>query len=460
MIGLFILFFANSIFLGTNDGMERTFVGSFTGDAVISSENNSSVSLFGNELPIVSNLETIHPLYSHQQIKEKLENVLEIESMTSIVSVQSLMTIDNVNNPVALFGIDPETYFTVCTDIKRLNGDLSQLGESGVFLNAVLADQMETKIQRPLIIGEEIKFTVSTGSSFRIRTAPFLGIQEYSGATEALDLVVLADLTIVRSLADYTLGFTFGKDSPDLSGKSNDDFNFDDLFSENLDVTENEAEEFSFENFEHDLADKKDRDSLLLTDNGAWSFILIKAFDDQRSVMLKKVNRILKGSQQGAVLLTWKQAAGSTALILFAIQSLFYLGLGFLGVGAVLVIMNALVFSVLERAGEIGTMRSLGASPGFIRSIFMIESLIITLGGAILGIILGIISIYLVQVSDMKLSNPLLISLFGGSELNPLITVKSIFVHLALAICIGSLAWIYPVSLAMKVQPITAMSKR
>jgi putative ABC transport system permease protein len=322
-----------------------------------------------------------------------------------------------------------------------------------------LAAEIEVSLQRPLEVGEPVKFTVSSGNSFRIRTAPFLGIHEYSGRTEALDRVVLADLTTVRSLADYTQGYNAIENDNESAGNSEDLFNFNDLFSEDLDVTASEVDEFSFEAFESDLADTGDRDTLLMTDNGAWSFILIKAIKGRQSEMFNNVKAVLIDSESAIELLSWQQAAGSSALILFAVQSLFYLGLGFLGSGAVLVIMNALVFSVLERVGEIGSMRSLGATPGFIRSLFMMESMIVTLGGAILGIGIGLITVHIVQISGITLSNPLLVSVFGGSDLNPVITVKSVILHLLLALILGGLAWIYPVSLAMKVQPVTAMSK-
>jgi len=54
-------------------------------------------------------------------------------------------------------------------------------------------------------------------------------------------------------------------------------------------------------------------------------------------------------------------------------------------------IANALLMSVTERFKEIGTMKCLGALSGFIRQLFLIESLFIGLVGSLLGIIIGIL---------------------------------------------------------------------
>ena len=459
MIGLAVLFLANSIFQGTTDGLKKTFIGSFTGDAVISSGSSSSFSLFGNEVPIVSDIETIPPLYTHNLILEKLKQIPEINAFTSIVSVPSNMTINYNSNHAFLFGIDPETYFDVCPDVSLIKGDISALTGSGVFLNSVIAEEMEDRLKRSLKIGEQISFTMYSGNSFRIRTVPLLGIHQYSGSTEALDLVVLADLTTARSLADYTLGFTSADDENQVIEETVDPFSLDDLFTENNDVMDMNNAGVDLQEIESNLADTEERDSLVLTDSGAWSFILLKAEEGKSRLLNRKLNKTFGDSQFDAAVLSWRQAAGGSALIFFAVQSLFYIGLGFLGLGAVLVIMNALVFSVLERTGEIGTMRSMGAAPGFIRTLFMMESLIITMSGALMGIGLGAIFARLLQVLNIQLTNSLLISLFSSTELNPLITISSVFSHLLIALILGGLAWIYPVSLAMKIQPVTAMNK-
>jgi putative ABC transport system permease protein len=128
--------------------------------------------------------------------------------------------------------------------------------------------------------------------------------------------------------------------------------------------------------------------------------------------------------------------------------------------GAVLIVMNALVISVLERSGEIGSMRALGASRGFIRSLFVLETMILTVLAACVGVAFGAAFCAFVSGTGIPLDNPLLASLFGGKVVRPRAETGAALFHVAGAALIGSLAWIYPVSIALKIQPVHAMTEK
>ncbi len=52
-------------------------------------------------------------------------------------------------------------------------------------------------------------------------------------------------------------------------------------------------------------------------------------------------------------------------------------------------VMNVMLISVAERRREIGVRLALGASPGDIQSQFLVEALILTMGGGVVGILIG-----------------------------------------------------------------------
>jgi len=458
-LGIAALFFANAVFAGTDDGLRRSLIGSLTGRAVVSAAADTVYGLFGSELPIVSAYENIPPISSFDVVWASLHNQSGLGQITAIVSTAAAMKIGRLQQTVPIFGVNPDTYFSVCSDIEIVSGNPAMLADGGVFLNEVLAGVYERALKRPLKIGELVAFSSSTGSSFRLRSAPFAGVHRYSGNTEVLNRIVLTDLVTARSLAAYTLGFAEESELGETDAAVGDDaFDLDSLFGSASDIETSAGSSFDLQGFEAELSETSERDSLVLTDSGAWSFILLKGSGDTDQALAGAVRSAIADYPEVRYL-SWRTAAGTSATVVFAVQILFYIGLGFIAAGAVLVIMNSLVLSVLERRPEIGTMRSLGASGAFISRLFVTESLLLTISATVAGLLLGVLLVALTGDAGVPLSNTLLITLFGGNFLVLKATFMAVVAHLGLGALVGALAWIYPVLLAVRVRPLSAMNK-
>jgi putative ABC transport system permease protein len=53
-------------------------------------------------------------------------------------------------------------------------------------------------------------------------------------------------------------------------------------------------------------------------------------------------------------------------------------------------VMNVMLMTVMERRREIGLRAAIGATPGDIRMMFLIEAVVLALGGGVLGDVLGV----------------------------------------------------------------------
>jgi putative ABC transport system permease protein len=116
-------------------------------------------------------------------------------------------------------------------------------------------------------------------------------------------------------------------------------------------------------------------------------------------------------------------------------------------------IMNTMLTSVMERTREIGIMKAIGATTRDIMSIFIIEGMLLSSLGGVIGIILGVFGsqgLTLILRSFMSMGG-------GGFQLNPIITVTSVVLAVAVSLIVGVLSSLYPAWKAARMSPIEAV---
>lgn len=106
-------------------------------------------------------------------------------------------------------------------------------------------------------------------------------------------------------------------------------------------------------------------------------------------------------------------------------------------------IMNIMLATVSERTREIGIRRAVGASQKDILHQFLLETFLLTISGAVLGVFIGII------LSEA-------IALLAGWK--TIITFWSIFIALFMASVVGGVSGFYPAYQAAKMNPIQALN--
>ncbi|WP_117883998.1 ABC transporter permease [Aureibaculum luteum] len=105
-------------------------------------------------------------------------------------------------------------------------------------------------------------------------------------------------------------------------------------------------------------------------------------------------------------------------------------------------IMNIMLASVLERTKEIGIIRAIGATQEDVILQFLSESVLISIGGGIIGIIVGIIGAYVIQFA---------------TGIETILSINSIILSFFVAIIIGIVFGIAPARAAANKRPIEAI---
>ena len=102
-------------------------------------------------------------------------------------------------------------------------------------------------------------------------------------------------------------------------------------------------------------------------------------------------------------------------------------------------------------------MRALGAQKRFIRRMFILETMSVSVVFGIIGIALAGLVLGILGLSGLRAPNSFFELLFGGRVFHPSISVASIVTALAVVVLIGIVSSLYPVLVALKIQPVKAI---
>ena len=110
-------------------------------------------------------------------------------------------------------------------------------------------------------------------------------------------------------------------------------------------------------------------------------------------------------------------------------------------------IMNSMLIAVNARVREIGLRKAVGARPNEIMFQFLLESVIITLLGGLIGIVIGVSLAYVASLIIPKL----------GYDWQFLVPISSVWVSFGVCFVIGMVFGLYPARKASKVSPMEAL---
>lgn len=456
-----VFFIGTSVISQSNRGLQATYIDNITGDLAVMKKGEVSMSLFGANTPVIDEFFTIPALPNHEIILEIVDSHPWVSRTTSQISGVAALDVLGRRDPVFLCGVDASTYFSLLPGIVLQSGSYLQPGERGAMCTARLAERIEQRTGEKLEIGESFKFTTSGGRGFKIREVPLVGIYSHRQSGQFLSRIILTDPQTVRSLNSVMLAAETDND-PTSEAVDTLSQDIDSLFGEAEDTSasENEAgdggeEGFSIEELTAELS--KDVEESSWT-GGAWNFILIRLQDSvNRARVMNELNADL--ASLGAKVVNWRTAAGKAALLVLLVRVLFYMGFGLVSVAGVIGIVNILLISIFRRTREFGTLRAIGASDGYLRGMILIENLLIAFVAGICGVLGGLLLFKGVNAAEIVVRNQLIASLFGQSVINISFSLRSACGAVAAAVALGFTASLYPVQVALRIQPIVAVRR-
>lgn len=477
-----LLFVSNAVFDGTDHGLERTFINSFTGNIVLRPKVDFPLSLFGDETPVTGKLSEIPTLVPYAKIKEA---ALDVEGVRAIVPQITGYAAVNVNDkrvPISLFGVPGEQYTTLMSSIKIVEGRVFKDGEAGLLLNTDALAMINKAAGVKLGIGSDIQLLNGDGVSFSIRSVPLLGIYTYDSQNPTLSGIALISPQTLRDL----IGMQDFSDSVEIDESQisliEEDSSIDDLFGDSKDFDGEEAidgpvlaggasaagvgaasGDGAGDAFAVGAAASGDsgENVALQAESSVWSYLICMTdASANEGKIIKQLNKVFKENEWAVQAVNWRDAAGGSVYISFYLRIIFNIGIVLILLTGFIVVNNTLTVSSISRIGETGTIRALGAKRGFVIREFLCETSLLTITSGIIGCLLGCLFTFMLQKAHIGISNTYLAQLFGGKTLTAAITASNAIQNLALSVVLAVVGCVYPVRVALRATPVEAMRRQ
>lgn len=431
--GLFILVLGNSFLDTVTEGLERTYTRGFTGDFAVVGQGDPALFSAGiTDAP--------GALPDYPTLAQAVAALPGVEAVSPQVQTRALVSADEREGVgTVVLGIDPEAYRRVFPDnLVMVEGRFLNSGETGVLLSERTRDQLVSRgfpveVGRPLVLSNR-----NPATGFKAREVTLVGIFRFASDISLVQRITLVDGATARALA----GLRLAAPSP---GPATEVFDPEAGF-DRFDLVTETTQGSALDAVTQALAGGP----RVAADEPAWNVLVVRApgLDPARL-----------GDTVGAGLrvVGWVTLVGPVAELMVNLRWVFNLLVLVVGLVALLVIMNSLVISVTERVPEIGTMRALGAPRSFVRALITAETLVTSVVFGLVGTLAAVAVLVVLGAVGLRAPNEVVAVLVGGRDIHPGVSLPSLVQALALVGGVGLVASLYPVSVALRISPVTAM---
>lgn len=121
------------------------------------------------------------------------------------------------------------------------------------------------------------------------------------------------------------------------------------------------------------------------------------------------------------------------------------------------VIINTLIMSVYERTREIGILSAIGMRGGRILGLFLGESVLLAIGGVLMGLALGVLAVYLFNIKGFYIGNMGLNGILVSNTIRARLTADNTISVSIMTLIATILSGLYPAVMASRMEPVTAL---
>lgn len=455
----FLTLLGLTIMFTLNENLRKSLTESISGDIVIHS------SLEESSVDMVIPLQDIKPMEDFDPTLDILRKNEDVERFTPLIKGIGMVydpKTEEYKIPILLIGTNIEEHLQIFTKIKLVEGTWVPEGENGILLNRQFLKNISrfTEVSE-LKIGNKIKMASfkDTGTQSIIETTIY-GIID-SDTDNLLSSANLIDLKTFQKMAGYDAAskvLTIEQKQFLEQNKKyiSEEISEDDLFAD-FGISEVDKTSSS-------IIDKKIEmtidESEVIEGTGETDFIIVRVKHPSKiNGTVEELNNSFEQSNIEAKAVSYIDSSGHIGSFSSLMEIIVTVILLIIQIISMIIIMNSVLMGVIERTNEIGTMRAIGAKKSYIFRLIFSESFILAVVSAVIGIIFALISIGLLSIFTIKATNPVMMMLFGGACLYPMLTISNIILSISLVIIVTLFATVYPLVIATKISPIKAMTK-
>lgn len=479
-IGSLVMTLGNATLSGMDHGIQRGLVDGLMGDLMIMSKRQKNDAIFTTSMGASAEVFT-----DFDKLKSFLSKDADVAAFMPF-NKGTMMILVEMESPIGQppftvpFGIDFQAYQKMFDNIELYAGRFPRPGERGILIHkerrdllyqtyGVLFNPVDDPYNTNHLIANAVsnirQITPQTniilmGTSDRNSTldirVPVLGVYHNRKIdiypSELLDLESFREAMNYSTAADKDVTLTASE-----SSLLKMDENPDALFSGNL---TSQVQTTSAPSVESLFTARDRKPKVVDVDLGSYELVSVRLKNSRTALKVaERLNADFTKNGIDARAVHWKKAAGAIGSFVAIFKGALFVFTFLIFFVAIIIIMNTLAMTTLERVPEFGMMRAVGAQKGFLSLMLLGETFVLSMTFGGLGILIGGLVTAVLASLGLSTDNRLFQLFLGGPTYHPVLLPADVVVGLFELGLVTLLAVLYPVYLARKIQPLDAISR-